>query len=262
MRYERLAAVLIGLGVGCGAAGEPPPRAETKPSAPLLKRALPTDRIAIVGASVSAGFGGAPFGELFAAAAPRSNVESFASTFLFRDPIGEASTQIDHAIAFHAQTIVALDLLFWDVYGSTDPRWRDDAVARVLGELERARAAGAWILVGDVPRITTASELFIARDRVPDAATIAHHNDQISTWARRDRVLFVPFAEWATPLAAGGSVEITPGERVPASSLVGPDGLHANALGAWALLDRLDHLIETALPDTPKDAIVFVRPTM
>lgn len=42
-------------------------------------------------------------------------------------------------------------------------------------------------------------------------------------------------------------VEIAPGEKVPARTLV-------------ALLDRLDHLIETKLPGTPKDALVFRRP--
>lgn len=216
----------------------------------------------MVGASVSAGFGGAPFGDLVTAAATRSSVESYASLFLFRDPVGDTRSQIDKAIAFRATVVIALDLLFWDVYRSTDPDWRDRAIAAALGELERARVAGAWIVVGDVPHITTASEMFIAKESVPDAATLARYNEQITAWTKRERVLLVPFASWAEPLAAGGEVELSTGERIPASMLVGPDGLHANPLGAWALLDRLDHFIERALPGTPKDALVFVRPLL
>ncbi len=158
--------------------------------------------------------------------------------------------------------MIALDLLFWDVYRSTDPAWRDHAIAAALGELERARVAGAWIVLGDVPHITTASEMFIARESVPDAATLARYNQQIIAWSKRERVLMVPFASWAEPLAAGGEIVLRSGERVPASTLVGPDGLHANPLGAWALLDRLDQLIETQLPGTPASALVFERPLL
>jgi hypothetical protein len=262
VRYLWLSALV---GSACPKSGSPPIEpagsASIEAPSPTVKRALPTSRIAIVGASVSAGFGGAPFGDLFTAAATRSAVASYANIFLFRDPIGETKHQIDQAIEFRADTIVALDLLFWDVYGSTDPRWRDRAVGSALGELERARANGAWIVVGNVPHITTASELFLARDHVPDAATLARYNEELATWAKRERVLLVPFAAWAEPLSQGGEVEIAPGERVPAASLVGPDGLHANHLGAWALLDRLDHFIEQALPDTPAGSLVFVRPS-
>ncbi len=223
---------------------------------------LPLERIAVVGASVSAGFGGVPFGDLVTTAAPRSKVESYATLFLFRDPVGVTATQIDQAIAFRATVIVGLDLLFWDVYRETDPGWRDRAVASALAQLERARAAGAWIVVGDIPRITTASEAFIAKESVPDVASLARYNDQIAAWAKRERVLLVPFASWAEPLAAGGDVTLRSGEKVPASSLVGPDGLHANAVGAWALLDRLDQFIERALPGTPAEALVFLRPSI
>jgi hypothetical protein len=223
---------------------------------------LPLDRIAIVGASVSAGFGGAPFGDLVTAGAKRSKVEAYANLFLFRDPVGETTSQIDRAIAFKATTIIGLDLLFWDVYRSSDPAWRDRAVTSALDQLERARAAGAWIVVGDIPRITTASELLLSKDSVPDVATLARYNDQITAWSKRERVLLVPFASWAEPLAAGGEIELRDGSKLPASSLVGPDGLHANPLGAWALLDRLDQFIERALPGTAPDALVFVRPSI
>jgi len=223
--------------------------------------ALPTERIAIVGASVSAGFGGTPFGEAFAAAAKASVIKSEADVMLFRDPIGNSRAQIDAAIAFRPTTIVALDFLFWDIYSRNDRSWRDRALAAGLGELERARATGAWILVGDVPHVTTAAELLLAKDNIPDAATLATYNAKISAWASgKDRVLVVPFASWAEPVAAGGEIEIGPGETVSARTLLALDGLHANELGVWLLLHRLDQLIAAKLPGTPRDALVFVRP--
>jgi hypothetical protein len=245
-----LVAYLVGM--GCHA----------KPQAPAVTGpALPIDRIVIVGASVSAGLGGTPFIDAFTAAAKGSKVATEANVMMFRDPEGESQTQIDHAVAFHATTVVALDFLFWDVYGSPDRAWRERALAHGLAELERARATGAWIIVGDIPLITTAADWMLPHEQVPTAADLAVFDQAIVAWGTgRERVIEVPLAAWTEPLRAGGDVELSPGEKVPAQSLMSLDGLHANALGTWYVLDRLDHLIETTLPGTPKAALVFVRP--
>lgn len=249
----------------CGPAGAPAGPV-TRPGEPVARPAapaLPVDRIAIVGASVSVGFGGTPFGEAFAAAAPRSTVESYANLMLFRDPIGDGRLQIDKAIAFRPTALVAIDFLFWNVYGSNDPAWRERALASGLAALERAREAGAWLVLGDVPYITTAAEWMLPAEHVPDRAVIAAFGEQIAAWAKaRERVLLVPFASWTTPLLANDEVELSPGERLPARSLLSIDGLHANPLGTWYLLDKLDHFIEARLPGTPADALVFARPEL
>lgn len=250
----------LGLGTlpsGCRAAAKPP--VDPGP-------ALPVSRLAIVGASVSAGFGGTPFGDAFRHAAkpcrgegsgaPRrctEAVESWANVMLFRDPVGDTRVQLDNAIAFRATTVFAIDLLFWHVYNVG----RLDAA---LAELDKLYATGAWIVIGDVPLITTASELLLPKEAIPSQATLDAANARIATWAQQDRVLLVPLAEWTAPLRAGADIEIAPGEHVPAASLMAIDGLHANPLGTWYLLSKLDHFIEDKLPGTAKDALVFARP--
>jgi hypothetical protein len=230
----------------------PDPKSTTGP-------ALDTTRIVIVGASVSAGFGGAPFGDVFKVAT-KGQVESVANVFLFRDPIGESAKQLERAIELRATTVIAIDFLFWDLYGATDPAWRDAALDRALAGLERVHATGAWIVLGDVPHVVTAAEWMLPRAQIPDEKTLAAYNAKIAAWANRERVLFVPFAAWAAPLANNELVEIARGEKVEARSLLAADGLHANALGVWFLLDKLDHFIEQKLPGTHPDALVFVRP--
>lgn len=258
------AGLFAALIASCGPAAPPPAPvpAVLAVRPPEVVTALPLDRIAIIGASVSDGLGGMPFGEAFVAAAPRSAVEHAANVMLFRDPIGETRRQVERAIAFRATTIVGLDLMFWQLYGSTDPAWRAQARQAALAELEQARQAGAWIVLGDVPHVVTASELLIPRQAVPTAGDVAAFNAAIAAWGKRERVLIVPFASWAEPLANDQDTELAPGERVPAKALVTADGLHPNALGVWALLDRLDRFIETRLPGTPKDALVFSRPPL
>ena len=224
--------------------------------------ALPIARVAIVGASVSAGFGGTPWGDAFQAAVkpcPKPGtesctaVESWANALLFRDPVGETRAQLGKAIAFHATTVVAIDLLFWHVYNVRN-------VDAGLAELDNVLATGAWVIVGDVPLITTASELLLPKEAIPSQAELDAANAKITAWANKDHVLLVPLSAWTEPLRAGADVEIAPGEKVPAISLMALDGLHANALGTWYVLNRLDHFIEQKLPGTPKDALQFVRP--
>lgn len=286
-------------------------RPEAKSPVEVAGPALPLERIAIVGASVSAGFGGSPFVDAFRQAVktcpaehgadpisavqpaagrigeqgaapisaagetgpvpisaagpigtrPRPKrarrctevVESWANLMLFRDPIGETQLELGKAIELRASTVVAIDLLFWHVYNVRD-------VEPALAELDKVLATGAWILVGDVPRITTASELLLPKEAIPSQDVLDAANQRIAAWADRDRVLLVPLAEWTAPLRAGAEVELVPGQKVPAASLLALDGLHANPLGTWYLLDRLDHFIEQRLPGTPKDALVFRRP--
>ena len=238
--------------IGCHASPQAP--AEQGPG-------LPVNRIAIVGASVSAGMGGTPFGEAFTAAAPGAIVESEANVMMFRDPVTETQQQIEGALAFHPTVIVGLDVLFWDVYGSTDPSWRVRALDAGLAELERARVAGVWIIVGDVPLITTAADWMLPKTQIPTATDLAALDQRITRWSSgRDRVIAVPLAAWTEPLRSGGTIELAAGEYVPAQSLMAIDGLHVNALGTWYLLDKLDGLIEGTLPGTPKSALRFVRP--
>jgi hypothetical protein len=230
-------------------------------AAPSPPPALPLERIAILGASVSSGFGGTPFAELFTAAAPRAQVTNAANLALFRDPIGDTVRQVGLALDAHATTVIALDLLFWDVYGPADPTWRADALRQAFAQLDRIAATGAWILVGDLPQITTASELFLPRASLPSSDALAAANTQLAAWAAtRPHVRVIPLAVWSAPLHSDGTVELAPGERVPASSLMALDGLHVNTLGDWYLLTRLVDYIAHELPGTPADALVFARP--
>ena len=209
-----------------------------------------------MGASVSAGFGGTPFGDAFTAAAKGSKVDASANIMLFKDPIGETRLQLERASKFRATTVFAIDLLFWHVYATSNLSGLDAALA----ELDKLHAAGAWIVVGDVPLITNAAEFMLPKSAIPEQALLDAANQKIRAWAERERVVFVPLAEWTQPLRTNAEIEIAAGEKVPASSLMALDGLHANPLGTWYLLDRLDRFIEEKLPGTPKDALRFLRP--
>jgi hypothetical protein len=217
-------------------------------------------RIAVVGASVSAGFGGTPLADALTAAVPGATITGAANVFMFRDAVADGATQIDDALRANPDLVVGIDFLFWHDYNGVD---RDDRLARQergLADLDRARAAGAAVIVGDVPRIVTAAELMIPKSAIPPADDLAALNARLREWAStRPDVLIVPFAELAGPLAAGADVEVAPGETLSARALMTPDGLHPNALGVWYVMSTIDRLVEAAY-GVPPAAWTFARP--
>ena len=209
---------------------------------------------------MSAGFGGTPFGDAFTAAAPRSAVQSSANVMLFQDPMGDTARQIDEATAFKPSIVIALDLMFWDVYGGNAIGWHRKALHGSLDRLEDLRKQGVWIVVGDVPLITTASEMMLPKDAIPSKADLDAANKEIVEWAKKDHVVLVPLVEWTAPLRTGAKVTLPTGETVEAAELMAIDGLHSNPLGTWYVLDKLDHFLETKISGAGTDDLVFKRP--
>lgn len=214
-------------------------------------------RIFIMGASVSAGMGGLTFLDAFKAAAPRGEVASAASVMLFRDPKAATLKQAAQAADFKPTMVIALDLLFWDAYGFAPQAARRRAVADALAVLDRLHDAGAVVVVGDIPRIVTASPMMLAPEAVPPANQLAELNADIAAWAGPGK-LVAPFAAWATPLAKNAEVTMPDGARVMASTLMAADGLHANPRGTYYVLSLLDHWLEAR--GVAVDDLVFVAP--
>ncbi len=258
---KRLGLALLVAWAGCHSRSSVAPRngSAEVPSPTVHDAALAKTgpRIFIVGASVSAGMGGLTFLDAFIAAAPRSDVGSAASIFLFRDPPKATRDQVAAALAFKPTLVIALDLLFWDAYGFAPQAQRRDAIAHALQELDRLHAAGATVVVGDLPHIVTASPMLLDPSSVPPVEELAELNRQIQAWAG-PRKLVAPFATWAAPLALHGEVTMPDGSRVAADALMAADGLHANPRGTYYVLTQLDQWLERQ--GIAADVLQFVAP--
>jgi hypothetical protein len=249
---EAVPAASVEAAVGIDVAVEVPPP-------PHGLAVLPLERVAVIGASLSAGFGALPVDEALRAALPASEVAGFADTFLFQNPAERGGAQVDRALGFRPATVVALDYLFWPAYQSVGawPRELD----RAFEQLQRLVDAGAVVVIGDVPRMATASPSLIPPGALPSAEALDGINRRIRAWAaERPRVVVVPLTEWIAPLTADGRVVLPDGESYLARGLLSFDGLHPNRLGVWYVLERVDRLLEREFPGMPAAALVFRRP--
>lgn len=247
--------------VACGRAAPAPVTATPAPTMAVDAAVdaaphLTLQRIAVVGASVSAGFTAPRIADAMRAAGA-IEVTDAADLWMFRDPDGNGAQQLAAAKASAPSLVVALDFLFWFAYQPGDRAARAASLERGLALL--ATVDGP-LAVGDLADMRGADPRMLPPTSVPPADELATMNARIAAWAAaRPQTIVLPLAAWTAPLLAGAEVELTPGERIAASSLLFLDGLHPNPLGLWYLLGKLDGALEGGF-GIDASALVFARP--
>lgn len=213
----------------------------------------------MVGASVSAGFGGMSVADAMKRAAPDATVIDAARLDMFQDAPTVGRAEIQTASDADPDLVIALDFLFWYEYATASPEQRQLRFEAGLAELDRLRGGGVALIVGDVPSYTQASELILPRSMIPSAAELAAFNVRLRAWAAERKIVIVPFAKMCEPLLTDGEIEVAPGERVRARELMSIDGLHPNIDGMWYVMTQIDRQVEAEL-GVARDAWRFERP--
>ncbi len=221
-----------------------------------------TRRVAVIGASVSAGFGlenelkaEAAFGDVLdcALVGERDACTDLGEIFFFRDPWGRGPEQVEQALAIDPTLVVGIDFLFWFAYGSYM-----QGAQRRLAELERGLALlerfDCPLLIGDLPDMRIALEgegpfggPLITERMIPTPEELETLNARIREWAgERGDVSVVPLAEFLRRANAGEKFSLRDNEWGEGSlrSLLQKDLLHPKAGGVIVLiviaLDRLE----------------------
>ena len=223
--------------------------------------ALSFARVAVIGASVSAGFGVLGITEVLDPAIREPHaMGDFAELLLFQDPFVLGGRQIDRAVAFEPTVVFALDFLFWYAYGYG---WtlaeRERSLDAGLRALERLRVP---VLVGDLPDMTGAAEWMLAPEQIPPRPELDALNLRLRRWAEgRPDVLVVPLGQWTAPLRGAAPVSVDEAHlAVDPHELMSPDGLHPNTAGLRYLLRKTLAEILERFPGTPADAVALPAP--
>jgi hypothetical protein len=226
-------------------------------------------QVAIVGASVSAGFKdgilthGAQGNDtvpLLKLLRPRfdvGRVATYADEFMFLDADGSGERQVKHVVRLKPDLLVAVDFLFWFSHGPVphgmkEADYRKDHLDVGLAMLARCEGP---LLVGDLPDMHGASERMLNPAWIPEPALLAALNGRLYAWAKeRKNVTVFPLAAEVKALKETGVVlPLADGPlKTGPSDLLQGDRLHPTRLGmAWLCL-RLDQELAKFLPkDSP-----------
>lgn len=253
--------------LGAGSLGTgPPARALQESGAPAAaeERPDPLAKIALVGASATAGFnlfselgynaGLAKFVEL-ALVEPPDELLDASDVTLFSSPKKLAGAGLERVRAFEPTTTLAVDLPFWFIHGPHFSSTNRRAAFEWL--LESLDGDYGTLVLGTVPTMgPEVAEWMVPASLKAADADVAWANEQLHAWAaERDHVVILPLAEFLANLRRGETLELR-GQSFDSDDteeFLQDDGLHPTVIGTAALLtlalDELDRHLEGSLAE-------------
>ncbi|MFN9125838.1 MAG: hypothetical protein ACK5WD_08405 [bacterium] len=247
------------------------------PAPPAAATTAPTKtvRVAVIGASASAGFGcvmreqrgdgdyalGFRLIDMIRLACPELEIVStdMSSGFFFLAPVKNGATAATRAADFKPDCVIALDFLFWYCYGDDAPsggRLNDEAerlekLELGLKELERFEVP---VLVGDLPDMSPAVGKMLAPAQMPAKETLAKANARFAEWAKgRANIRVLPLADMQRQLMEERALEIR-GVRLESTKqapLLQRDELHPAPHGMAGLACAVAAEMKDALAAAP-----------
>ena len=260
------------------------------PPAPIVAGHL-YDRIAVVGASASDGFGvsvraDAPpvdstakkpipirmnLSDVLRYAAKTTTdgttsqpviMHHYSSGFFFMNPGPTGRGEIYRALKIKPTLVLGLDFLFWYVYGTVTAEGKPmatgaDRLSNLelgLEQLDRIVNAGIPLVIADIADMHDAIGKMLSENQVPDVQTIENANTRIMEWVKaRPLVKIMPLSQILETLKKGGSIDLAGKSWNPAElgELLQDDQLHPTFAGTVVIAAGLIDLAQSNDPSTP-----------
>jgi hypothetical protein len=233
-------------------------------------RATPV-RIAVIGASASAGFGCSMrekrddgeysgsfrLADMLKLACPDLAIVTTdaSSGFFFLSPVANGAKAAKRAREFNPDCVVALDFLFWYCYGDDAPeggplKSEADRLVKLEKGLAELATFEAPVVVGDIPDMSRAVGKMLSARQMPTTETLAKANERFRAWAKdRANVRVVPLARMQQQLMEEGALEIGADRLVATKDapLLQRDELHPTPQGLAGLACAVADDVKAAL---------------
>lgn len=248
----------------------PPQAASVKAAPGAVKGEALLERVAVIGASLSAGQGLGDDAKkvplnlarvieagLLAKHAP---VLDASELLTFTGPVAFSKTALAKLEKQDPTLVVGLDYLFWFGYGMNWGGEKERLAALELG-LKSLEALRCPILLGDFPDMSSAVHAkvqMLPSQAIPTPETLGKLNERLRAWAKdHPNVVLVPVSKLMGALLAGDELRVGPNiwPKGTVGTLLQDDGLHPTLEGTTGLwLFATQRLLE-ARTDLPASAL-------
>jgi hypothetical protein len=155
------------------------------------------ERVAVTGASVTAGwgvqtppikgdFGGYPMNLKHIVDAmiltPHEEVAYFGDPMFFANPVVSGTEIIEKISAYDPTLIIAVDFLFWYAYGNAGSGGEEDRIKKFNEGLSCLENVKSDLLIGNIPDVHKAIGRVLSASHVPSAETIQKMNRMLNSW--------------------------------------------------------------------------------
>jgi hypothetical protein len=211
------------------------PFAFQAPAIPPAQSQPGLQRIAVIGASGSAGFGVSVRLADALEAEIRASHEAMldlADELVFLSPESSGEAQVERARAFRPTLVFGFDFLFWFGYG--DVAKESDRLELLQDGLELLESFDCPLVLSLFPDMSPAIGKMLAATQVPKAETLVLLNQRLEAWAqKRGKVVLLPLPTLLEAMR-GDRPLLVGGRLWPAGStkaLLQPDQLHPTQTG-------------------------------
>jgi hypothetical protein len=253
--------------------------APASPAAAAPATPAKAHRVAVIGASASAGFGcvlretrddgeyalGFRLADMIRLACPELELvtSDLASGFFFLAPIKNGAAAAKRAAEFGPDCVLALDFLFWYCYGDDAPEGgavtdESQRLAKLELGLKELEKFAVPVLVGDIPDMSPAVGRMLSPAQMPAKETLRKANARFNEWAAaRANIVVVPLASMQRQLMEERALEIR-GVRLEGTAetpLLQRDQLHPAPLGLAGLASAIAADLKDALASAAKTPV-------
>ncbi len=161
------------------------------------KTQISLERVAVTGASVTAGwgvqtppikgdFGGYPMNLKHIVDAmiitPHEEVAYFGDPMFFANPVVSGKEIIEKISAYDPTLIIAVDFLFWYAYGTASIEGEEDRIKKFNEGLSCLENVKSDLLIGNIPDVHKAIGRVLSASHVPTVETIQKMNRMLNSW--------------------------------------------------------------------------------
>jgi hypothetical protein len=190
-----------------------------EPPAPAAEATSTVERMVVMGASLSAGFGLEPTRTLAEALeaslrAEHDRIAALGDILFFTSPLATGARQVESALDHEPTLVVAIDFLFWFGYGTIDAQGgpieleseRLELLERGLDLLDELECP---LVVGDFPDMSAAVGGMLIAAQVPAPATLPLLSRRVREWAAaRERTFVLPLSQLVSQLGSDDEIRI------------------------------------------------------
>ena len=224
------------------------------------------ERVALIGASVTAGFGiesEHDLADAFEAACVgrRTPPLSEGDALFFLQPGPSGRTQVEKALRHKPTLVIAIDFLFWYGFGTVNAEGgeltnEEDRLALLEKGLELLARFEVPVVVGDFPDVRDAVGRVLMPQQVPSEEIRAQLNARLREWVgKHERVRLVSLDGALVAMHKRGKLQLCGGELdLKQSELwLQPDRLHATPAGLALLVQLIAESLRSGGATLDKD---------
>ena len=228
------------------------------------------ERSVIIGASVSDGFHhteplGGPMSDSLALDVslkkllqnPKIQITNLSNRLCFLTPLIISHKQIFDAKRKHPSVIIAVDQLFWHLYGRFSSN--EDRLKTFQNALDNLSPLESPLIIGNIPDASEAVRIMLSASQVPNLETINKANQILNEWVKKriknkKQTVIIDLAEFMKLCAANKEIKLN-NITYPAGitrDFLQADRLHPTPAGisaiSYAVMDAMKTITPPAKP--------------